>query len=76
MRNPRSTVGTTTEILDYLRLLFARVGRTVCRQCGTEVVRESAEVAARQLMALPAKTRLLLGFDYPTVEGGGAGLIR
>ena len=73
VRNPRSTVGTTTEILDYLRLLFARVGRTVCRQCGTEVVRESAEVAARQLMALPAKTRLLLGFDYPTVEGGGAG---
>ena len=35
IRNPRSTVGTTTETHDYLRLLFARVGRTVCRQCGT-----------------------------------------
>ena len=37
IRNPRSTVGTTTEIHDYMRLLFARVGRTFCRQCGQEV---------------------------------------
>src|SRR5476649_1277908 len=59
IRNPRSTVGTTTEIHDYLRLLWARVGRTVCRQCGKEVVRETAEVAARQLGALPSGTRLL-----------------
>ena len=55
LRNPRSTVGTTTEIHDYLRLLFARVGRTVCRQCGDEVIRESAEVAAQQLLALPRR---------------------
>src|SRR5436309_15096079 len=41
IRNPRSTVGTTTEIHDYLRLLWARVGRTICRQCGKEVERES-----------------------------------
>src|ERR671919_209600 len=53
IRNPRSTVGTTTEIHDYLRLLFARVGRTLCRNCGREVIRESAELAARQLMGLP-----------------------
>ena len=46
IRNPRSTVGTTTEIHDYLRLLFARVGRTVCRQCGKDVIRETAEVVA------------------------------
>ncbi len=46
IRNPRSTVGTTTEIHDYMRLLFARVGRTFCRQCGQEVVRETAEVVA------------------------------
>jgi excinuclease ABC subunit A len=70
VRNPRSTVGTTTEIHDYLRLLFARVGRTVCRQCGNEVVRESAEVAATQLLALPERTRLLLGFDFPLVDEG------
>ena len=65
IRNPRSTVGTTTEIHDYMRLLFARVGRTFCRNCGREVVRETAEVVARQLGALPAGTRLLIGFDLP-----------
>src|SRR5690349_12790457 len=49
IRNPRSTVGTTTETHDYMRLLYARIGRTFCRQCGQEVVRETAEVVARQL---------------------------
>src|SRR6266550_4139102 len=68
IRNPRSTVGTTTEIHDYMRLLFARVGRTFCRQCGEEVVRETAEVVARKLGELPAATRLLIGFDVPIVE--------
>src|SRR5258706_1114054 len=68
IRNPRSTVGTTTEIHDYMRLLFARVGRTYCRKCGKEVVRETAEVVARQLGELPSGTRLLLGFDLPVVE--------
>ncbi len=68
IRNPRSTVGTTTEIHDYVRLLFARIGRTFCRQCGREVVRETAEVVARQLGELPAGTRLLLGFDVIVVE--------
>src|SRR6202045_2547698 len=68
IRNPRSTVGTTTEIHDYMRLLFARVGRTFCRSCGRQVVRETAEVVARQLGGLPAGTRLLLGFDVPVVE--------
>ena len=52
VRNPRSTVGTTTEIHDYLRLLFARVGRTVCRVCGNPIIRESAEEAAQQLEVL------------------------
>ena len=75
LRNPRSTVGTTTEIHDYLRLLFARVGRTVCRQCGDEVIRESAEVAAQQLLALPAGTRLLLGFEFPLVASPDGGEI-
>ncbi len=68
IRNPRSTVGTTTEIHDYMRLLFARVGRTFCRNCGREVVRETAEVVARQLSELPAATRLLIGFDRSVVE--------
>jgi excinuclease ABC subunit A len=68
IRNPRSTVGTTTEIHDYMRLLFARIGRTFCRKCGREVVRETAEVVAAQLRQLPAGARLLIGFDLPVVE--------
>src|SRR3954469_11167424 len=68
IRNPRSTVGTTTEIHDYMRLLFARVGRTYCRQCGREVTRETAEVVAKQLGGLPAGPRLLSGCDLPIVE--------
>ena len=67
IRNPRSTVGTTTEIHDYLRLLYARVGRTFCRNCGREVVRETAEVVARELGGLPDGTRLLIGFEMPVV---------
>jgi excinuclease ABC subunit A len=67
IRNPRSTVGTTTEIHDYMRLLFARIGRTFCRKCGREVVRETAEVVAAELAALAPGTRLLLGFDLPVV---------
>jgi excinuclease ABC subunit A len=67
IRNPRSTVATTTEIHDYLRLLWARVGRTRCRQCGQDVMRETADVVAARLAALPAGTRILLGFDVPMV---------
>jgi excinuclease ABC subunit A len=67
IRNPRSTVGTTTEIHDYLRLLYARIGRTYCRSCGREVIRETAEVVARRLGELPDGTRLLIGFDMPVV---------
>jgi excinuclease ABC subunit A len=70
IRNPRSTVGTITEIHDYLRLLFARVGRTFCRQCGEEVVRETAEIAARRLTDLPADTRVFVGFEMPIVAMG------
>jgi len=71
IRNPRSTVATTTEIHDYLRLLFARVGRTFCRQCGIEVTRETAEVVARRLAHLPPGARLLVGFDVPVLAGEG-----
>jgi excinuclease ABC subunit A len=57
-RNPRSTVGTQTEIYDYLRLLFARVGTTICRVCGREVHRDSPESAANEtLTALPEGAR-------------------
>jgi len=67
VRNPRSTVGTTTEIHDYMRLLYARIGRTFCRGCGQEVVRETAEIVARRLNDLPAGTRVMIGFQIPVV---------
>jgi excinuclease ABC subunit A len=69
IRNPRSTVGTTTELHDYLRLLYARIGRTFCRSCGKEVIRETPEVVAARLAALPDNTRLMIGFDMPVVTG-------
>ena len=68
LRNPRSTVGTTTELHDYLRLLFARIGRTICRKCGKEVIQETAEIAAQELLALREGTKLLIGFDMPVVS--------
>src|SRR5881398_1419690 len=49
-RNPRSTVSTQTEIYDYLRLLYARVGTTICRVCGREVQRDSPESAADEIL--------------------------
>jgi excinuclease ABC subunit A len=67
VRNPRSTVGTVTEIHDYMRLLYARVGRTICRKCGEVVIRETAEVVATKLLTLPEGARLMLGFDLPVM---------
>ena len=62
-RNPRSTVSTQTEIYDYLRLLYARVGTTICRVCGREVHRDSPESAADQVLRqLDEETRLFVLF--------------
>jgi len=57
-RNPRSTVATATEIYDYLRLLYARVGRTYCRNCGQEVKKDTVDEVAQTILALPEGTRL------------------
>ncbi len=57
-RNPRSTVGTVTEIYDYLRLLWARVGVPHCPKCGKEIRRQSIDQIVDQIMALPAGTKL------------------
>jgi excinuclease ABC subunit A len=57
-RNPRSTVGTATEIYDYLRLLFARIGRTYCLQCGKEVKKDTVDEVADALLKLDEGTRL------------------
>jgi len=59
-RNPRSTVGTVTEIYDYLRLLYARIGTPHCYQCGREVSAQSSEQIVDQVMELPEGTRIQL----------------
>jgi excinuclease ABC subunit A len=59
-RSPRSTVGTLTEIYDFLRLLFARVGRPHCWQCGEEIAAVTIEEIVDRLMALPAQSQLQL----------------
>jgi len=58
--NPRSTVGTVTEVYDYLRLLFARVGTPHCPICGREVARQSAQEIVEAVEKLPADSRLLI----------------
>ncbi len=59
-KNPRSTVGTVTEVMDYLRVLFARVGTPHCPQCGRTVRAQSAQEIADQLASLPPGTRFQL----------------
>ncbi|MDI3281516.1 MAG: excinuclease ABC subunit UvrA, partial [Bacillota bacterium] len=66
-RNPRSTVGTVTEIYDYLRLLFARIGRPHCPRCGRPVAQQTVQQIVDQLLALPQGTRIqVLG---PVIRG-------
>lgn len=66
-RNPRSTVGTVTEIYDYFRLLYARIGIPHCPNCGKEIRKQSVDQMVDQIMALPEGTRLQL--LAPVVRG-------
>ena len=59
-RNPRSTVGTVTEIYDYMRLLYARIGIPHCPKCGREIKKQTVDQMVDQIMALPEKTRIQL----------------
>src|SRR5947209_1586125 len=68
-RSPRSTVGTATEIYDYLRLLFARIGRTYCVSCGAEVKKDTVDEIADAIVALGEGTRLNVLF--PVLARGG-----
>ena len=65
--NPRSTVGTVTEIYDYFRLLFARVGVPHCPNCGREIRRQTVDEIADKVMTMPAGTRILV--NAPVVRG-------
>jgi excinuclease ABC subunit A len=67
-RNPRSTVATATEIYDYLRLLYARVGRTWCAQCGGEVKKDTLDEVAAAVLALGEGTRLQALFPLQPEE--------
>ncbi|TCL36160.1 excinuclease ABC subunit A [Anaerospora hongkongensis] len=66
-RNPRSTVGTVTEIYDYLRLLFARAGRPFCPKCGKPISQQTVEQMVDQLAAFPDSTRMIV--LAPVVRG-------
>ena len=66
-RNPRSTVGTVTEIYDYFRLLYARIGIPHCPKCGKEIKKQSVDQMVDQIMALPEGTRIQL--LAPVVRG-------
>lgn len=59
-RNPRSTVGTVTEIYDYLRLLFARAGRPHCPKCGKQIAQQTVDQMVDQILALPEGTKLMV----------------
>ncbi|MBR5046856.1 MAG: excinuclease ABC subunit UvrA, partial [Eubacterium sp.] len=59
-RNPRSTVGTVTEIYDYLRLLYARIGTPHCPRCGRVIARQTVDQMVDQIMTLPERTRIML----------------
>src|SRR5689334_6771956 len=68
-RNPRSTVATATEIYDYLRLLYARVGKTLCTNCGSEVRRDTMDEITSQVLALDEGTRLNVLFPVLPQDG-------
>jgi excinuclease ABC subunit A len=66
-RNPRSTVGTVTEVYDYLRLLFARIGHPHCPRCGREISQQTVQQMVDQIMAYPERTKLQI--LAPLVKG-------
>ena len=68
-RNPRSTVGTSTEIYDYLRLLFSRIGKTICFNCGTEVKKDTVATVSQWLEGQNEEDKFYIGFPIHYHEG-------
>jgi len=64
-KNPRSTVATVTELYDFLRVLFARIGTIHCLECGRPVTRDTIDAMVEELFALPAETRATISFEWP-----------
>lgn len=75
-RNPRSTVATATELYDYLRLLFARIGVTYCYRCGQPVKKDTVDEIADRILALAPGTRFYVLFLAPTLRPDSEGLRR
>jgi excinuclease ABC subunit A len=71
-RNPRSTVATATEIYDYLRLLYARAGRTFCTKCGSEVRKNTVDEIASRVLALPEGRRFYVLYALDLAATGAA----
>jgi len=69
LKNTRSTVGTTTEVYDYLRLLFARIGKTICFSCGKEVKKDTTATVVEYLSTLNEGTKCYLAFPLSAHEG-------
>ena len=68
-KNPRSTVATVTEIHDFLRVLFARIGVMHCLECGRPVLRDTIDGIVEELEKLPPETRILISFASPASRG-------
>lgn len=75
-RNPRSTVATSTEVYDFLRVLFARVGRTYCPHCGSRVQRDTVDFVVERILEQPAGSRWYLLFPVKTAGKAGAEALR
>ncbi len=67
-KNPRSTVGTVTEIYDYLRLLYAKIGVPHCPKCGKEITQQTVDQMVDQAMALPPRTKVQILAPVVTVK--------
>jgi excinuclease ABC subunit A len=68
-KNPRSTVATVTEIYDFLRVLFARIGVIHCERCGQPVQRDTIDAIVEKLHALPPQTKIWISFPWPRKKG-------
>lgn len=68
-KNPRSTVATATEIYDFLRVLFARIGVVHCQKCGQPVYRDTIDAIVEKLYSLPLQTRFRISFPWPQKKG-------
>ena len=71
-KNPRSTVGTVTEIYDFLRVLYARIGIIHCLQCGKPVIRDTIDSIVEELYKLPPRTKIWISFSWALERGQAA----